>query len=214
MLTQNIRQMIQNACAHTGADTALEQHLEQVLSPRLRNLDRHSAKEAANLVLGYIEQVPTILDHAISHASSYGELDTISPLLNQAAQYFFEPEDYIPDRIGIYGLLDDAYLCLRMLEMINQVYLREYGAYLLPMDLAPMNQIIRPFLGDGLAAQLDHAINTAIEQRAYQVASLQQLGQRGYNSKQNLVSKDWGNFEQNAEQFLFDNGMVMEHTFE
>ncbi|MDH5228635.1 MAG: YkvA family protein [Gammaproteobacteria bacterium] len=166
-------------------------------------------QQAVDLVSTYINQILIVLDRAQQHPHGAGESETIAPLIQIAANYFIEPMDYIPDRIGIYGLLDDAYLCLRMLEAIDHVYVRQCGSHLLPMNLAPMNQSISFFFGSTLRTQLDTEIKHAVEQRAFEEQSMQSLAQKQYNTRNtsNATSAS-GWFEDKLDRFLFDYGMV------
>ena len=212
MITQQIQQLINQASQYDNSTSDLSNHLQDVLSAQGVSLNERTMEQAVQLVANYINQVPAVFEQTINIADSYGELENIAPLLQSAANYFFNPMDYIPDHLGLYGLLDDAYLTLRMLEKMNQTYVTLCGQFLLPFDLSPINNSVRPFLGSQLATQLDREVTQAVEQRAYEVSAMETLSQRHYNSGGQQTSPGTQYFEDDAARFFNDNNIIVEYV--
>lgn len=214
MIIKQIQQLILGASEKHNANESLLFHLQDVLSAQGMKLSDESLEQAVRLVTQYINQVPIVFEQTIAIADRAGELENIIPLLESAAIYFFEPMDFIPDDQGLYGLLDDAYLTLRMLEKINDVYIRTCGYYLLPFDLASSNNAVRHFLGKQLVNRLDMEVAQAVERRAYEVSALEALSQRQYNSQQHQRSGQSGTyFEDDVARFLNKENVIIEDVY-
>ena len=205
MYIDQIRQIIQNAAAHEEKTGALANHLRQILKESKNPVPEESVKHAVLLVREYIEHVPVLLEQSTTFAAQVGELENIAPLLENAAGYFLNPADYIPDHLGLYGLIDDAYLTSRLLERLSAIYRQTTGFALISADLSGPNRVIRIFLGKTLAARLDQEIEQTVQQRIYQLA-MQNLAAQQYNGSQS--GRSWGGtFEDQSAQFFAENGV-------
>ena len=74
-----------------------------------------------------------------------------------------EDDDVIPDNLGIFGLLDDAYCSLSSMQALSDLYRMQTGKYLFPDDLTSANRIMRKIIGDPFITQLDEIVNKAVE---------------------------------------------------
>lgn len=209
MITDQIRQQIQEAIRHEKQTGALADHLRNTLSTSKRTVPEKAIQQGISLVREYIEQVPVLLEESVATALQLGELENVAPLFEGAVGYFLNPRDYIPDNLGLYGLLDDAYLALRLLEVLNNIYRHHPRATLIPIDLSGPNRKVRGFIGDELANRLDQEIVGAVQQRIYQL-SLQNLANQAYNAggTGGGGGQSWGNtFEDQSAQFFAENGV-------
>ena len=75
----------------------------------------------------------------------------IQPLLDHAEEYFLQPMDLIPEMTqGLAGLLDDAYLVLRVLQNLEQG-----PTPFLDWDLDYPTAFIRRLVGEKVGRRLD-----------------------------------------------------------
>ncbi len=102
---------------------------------------------------------PTLLEAAALDAQEHGVLGQLEPMLLKAAQYFFEEDDVLPDHLGLYGLLDDAYLAQRYLLGASELHEKVGGAPLLGAQLRPSVDVVRQWIGDDEASLLDQMVS-------------------------------------------------------
>ena len=95
-------------------------------------------------------------------ADAQGARGFADPLLKIAVQYFFEPDDLIPDSMGLYGLIDDAYLAHRFIIGLSDLVKAEKGFPLLPISEEESIIVIRSVIGDEIAEKLDHKVDANI----------------------------------------------------
>lgn len=173
--TQLIRQQIASVVASPQRGAALEQRLRDVAQQTGSRPppSQQAVVEIEAIVLRYIQDSPDLLDACADAAVRAGLAPVLGPLLQEATQYFLAPEDFIPDRFGLYGLLDDSYLVHSLLAQVPELYRQETGTPLLPVNLAPANQAVRLIIGNEMGDQLDQAIESAIQSAVYQTAVAQ-----------------------------------------
>ncbi len=109
-------------------------------------VDRDVDKIAA-FVTRYIEHAPELMMAIEAAATQNGTLADIQPILDATAAYFEAPDDIIPDRYGLVGLLDDAYLTHSLMESISDRYKLKSGRSLLPVEAPGLNTFIRRLIG-------------------------------------------------------------------
>jgi len=146
-------------------------------------------EEVRRFIEQYIKAVPGILEDGLRAAERAGVKEELEPLIELAAGYWEWEDDLIPDRLGLLGLLDDAYLTLRLLERFAAD--RRDSTETSPWErrLAPFNRQMAVLLGDELAARLDQEVEAALRQSELQVAIVA-LGacQSGLENRELLAS--------------------------
>jgi uncharacterized membrane protein YkvA (DUF1232 family) len=209
MVTQLIRQQIEAAAAHEEASGQLAAHLTNVFSSQGDSVSPDTIRQAVEMVRTYIDHVPQLLEEFTVTLSSIGALPAVSPLLEGAAGYFLNPDDLIPDHLGMLGLLDDAYLAHRLFESLSEQYRALTGHPLISVDLAAANRVVRALIGPDLAARLDMEVSQAIQQLTYQTA-MANLSQTRYSAPAPNRDRSWGNaFEDRVAQFCAENGISL-----
>ncbi len=140
----------------------------------LRNLLKEIAKregatpsnielaQGSNFVYNYIEQVPYVLTVAWTSARTVGLECEVGRILQMVESYWIEADDVIPDSLGIFGLLDDAYCSLSSLQTVSDLYRQQTGKFLFPDDLTSANKVMRKIIGDPYTTQLDDIVRRAI----------------------------------------------------
>jgi uncharacterized membrane protein YkvA (DUF1232 family) len=114
------------------------------------------------MIKDYIEHVPGVLEEVERTARPTDWWSAIEPLLDAVQRYFSDPNDPIPDRMGLVGLLDDAYLAHALLQAVSDRYQAQTGRPLLSADLKAVNGYIRNLIGEPGSSMLDNHIMTLV----------------------------------------------------
>jgi len=174
MNTQEIRKMISEASQVEARTGIMKKQFTDYARLHNIQLKEKGVNDLVKLVKAYIEYVPNLLDEAERASRQTGWWNAISPMLEAAKQYFFDPNDLIPDRLGLLGLTDDAYLAHSLLQTISERYEAQTGKRLLSEDLRSPNAFMRNLLGEAAASILDNHVKTMVDGPSMQDV-LQQL---------------------------------------
>ncbi|WP_411381708.1 hypothetical protein [Pseudomonas sp. MPB26] len=167
MNTAALREQISRAHQHETSTGQLAQQLEKQL-PHL-----HSAISLADgdrnmvmtrFVTAYIDLVPDLLDAANDVAREAGIESQIKPVLKIAEHFFLQPPAILAGHEGLDGLLDEAYLAHRLVEEVNDLYIKHFGQPLIPADTTVANVIAHRLIGEAFANQLDEAVHHAVDE--------------------------------------------------
>jgi len=97
-----------------------------------------------------IHAVPVLIDRVREAADAHGIGAMIDPMLVHAERYFVNPADALPERVfGELGLLDDAYLALSVIKLVQAE-----RDPLIEIDLGPPLSFLEGILGDDVLAAL------------------------------------------------------------
>lgn len=125
--------------------------LDRFIQKRLPAASAREVKDTGDVALEIIESVPLFLARAHQEAEARGLQPVVAPILEQAAGYFLNPVDVIPEMTwGLGGLLDDAYLVLKILEQLDRG-----PKPLLDWDLKEPIEFLGGLVGRDVARQLD-----------------------------------------------------------
>ena len=125
-----------------------------------------SVKELAqgsSFIYNYLEQVPYLLTVAWTSARNVGLETEVTSILKMVESYWIEDDDVIPDNLGIFGILDDAYCSLSSMQTLSDLYRMQSGKHLFPDDLSAANEVMRKIIGEPYISQLDELVGKAIE---------------------------------------------------
>ena len=167
MNTAAIRVQISRAQEHEAKTGLLAQHLATQLphlhaAIELPDTDKNAVM--SRFVSAYIEQVPDLLDAANAVAQEAGIESQIKPVLKIAEQFFAQPLQLLEGHSGLEGLLDEAYLAHRLVEEVNDLYIKHLGQPLIPLDMTVANLIAHQLIGETFANQLDEAVHHAVDE--------------------------------------------------
>lgn len=125
--------------------------LVRFLEGRLPESPESEILDAASLCEEIIDSLPVFLARAWQAAGERHVETVVEPILEQATAYLLSPVDVLPEMtLGLAGLLDDAYLVLRLLEHLDG------GAEdFLDWQLKEPLTLLRRILGPDTVAQLD-----------------------------------------------------------
>ncbi|MFF7707199.1 hypothetical protein [Pseudomonas sp. NPDC007930] len=180
MKTAALREQIQRAHQHEQATGQLLTHLEGQLAglhPSIRFSENDPKAALARFVSAYIEQVPDLLDAAAQVAAEAGIEGQVKPVLKIAEEYFFTPPRIMDGHQGLDCLLDEAYLAHRLVEEVNDLYIRHFSQPLIPLDTTVANLIAHQLIGESFANQLDevvhHSVDSLLDEDSFQLESVQ-----------------------------------------
>lgn len=150
-------------------DDVLERPDSRVaMADRARTFNPQLTDEQATPLLDELERfvrgTPDLLELAGIEAESHGVLAKMRPLLDVSVSYFLDEEDLIPDHLGLYGLLDDAYLTQKFLLSASEAHEEDHGIALLGEGLRPAIGVVHQWIGDEAAGTLDSKVAADVEQ--------------------------------------------------
>ncbi|MDP5163788.1 hypothetical protein [Pseudomonas syringae] len=167
MNTAALREQIQLAHQHEAQTGHLLQQLEQKL-PHLHpaiHLPEVDAKDVlTRFVTAYIDLVPDLLDAAHEVALQAGIEGQIKPVLKIAEHFFAAPPSIMDGHEGLESLLDEAYLAHRLVEEVNDLYIKHFGQPLIPSNTTVASVIAHQLIGEQFANLLDEAVHHAVDE--------------------------------------------------
>ena len=175
MVMDLIRKQISKVTKDPGSEEALRARLGQLAGQQGRSVPEEDFAPLIKYLSEYVESAPDLLDACLAAAESAGIAKAVRPIVRTAAQYFLEPEDYIPDEWGLLGLLDDAYLVHNLMNQVSLHHEHHAGVPLLPVSLQGATHIVRGIIGEPIIGQLDKSVaatlgNRLVEQHLGQLA--------------------------------------------
>lgn len=167
MNTAALRQQITRAQEHENQSGQLLRQLESQLPhlhPSIHLPDVDARGVLTRFVIAYIGQVPDLLDAAHDVALQAGIESQIEPVLKIAEQFFTAPPAIMAGHEGLDGLLDEAYLAHRLVEEVNDLYIKHFGQPLIPVNTTVASVIAHQLIGESFANQLDEVVHHAIDE--------------------------------------------------
>ncbi|GEM_PF-935846 len=154
----SINEMIETAVAIEAKEGYLAKYLDDLAEARGVDFGDPQRGKALAIFEGYIRSVPTLLSAASESSVGTPVEATMHVVMRAAVAYWDEPEDLVPDALGVLGLLDDAYFTLRMLQEVSQRLHTESGHSLVAEDLSALDAVVRDILGEDLSEILDDLV--------------------------------------------------------
>lgn len=162
-----VREQIKNAQQHESRTGQLQQRLEQnlpQLHPMIQLPQQDQPGTLARFINAYIDQVPELLEAAHEVACEAGIEAQVKPVLKIAEAYFLQPPSEIDGEVGLACLLDEAYLAHRLVEEVNDLYIKHFGQPLIPADTTVANLIAHQLIGEEFANQLDEVVHHSVDE--------------------------------------------------
>ncbi|MCV4284792.1 hypothetical protein [Pseudomonas capsici] len=167
MNTAALREQIQRAHQHEAETGQLLKQLETQLPhlhPAIDLPDVDAKGVLTRFVSAYIELVPDLLDAAHEVAVQAGIEGQIKPVLKIAEHFFTTPPAIMDGHEGLDSLLDEAYLAHRLVEEVNDLYIKHFGQPLIPSNTVVASVIAHQLIGEEFANRLDEAVHHAVDQ--------------------------------------------------
>ena len=149
-----IRKKIAKAMKHENKNNTVANAIIALAAQNGRQLTQPQVNEVLTFIKEYVEHVPHFLSEGRKKAKEHNVYEMES-VLSSASWYWALENDVIPDRMGLLGIMDDAYCSLCMLQGLSDRSLQQKGVALLPIDLKSANQGMRYLIGEPAASQLD-----------------------------------------------------------
>ncbi|MCF5706679.1 hypothetical protein GIV19_05180 [Pseudomonas syringae] len=167
MNTAALREQILRAQQHEAETGQLLQQLKTQLPhlhPAIHLPDVDAQGALTRFVTAYIDLVPDLLDAAHEVAIEAGIEGQIKPVLTIAEHFFTAPPAIMQGHEGLDSLLDEAYLAHRLVEEVNDLYIKHFGQPLIPSNTTVASVIAHQLIGEQFANQLDEAVHHAVDQ--------------------------------------------------
>ena len=173
METTHIRKIIADQFADPRSALDLRNLLNKIAGREGVHPNELELAHGSSFIYNYIEQVPYLLTVAWTSARNVGLETEVIRILEMVESYWIEDDDVIPDNLGIFGLLDDAYCSLSSMQKVSDLYRMQTGKYLFPDDLTAANRIMGKIIGEPYTSQLDEIVSKAVaEARVEQAVKL------------------------------------------
>ncbi len=170
MVTQLIRSHIEQVLSAPNSDAVMQERIAQVVTGSGQTLPAEAQSQVVAVVRGYVMGTVDLLDACAAASARAGVAQFVMPLLDLSGRYFLTPQDYVPDGLGLLGLLDDAYLARHLLAQISALYQQNTGVALIPVPLASDNAIVRALIGEPLASRLDQEVASTLQSAVVQAS--------------------------------------------
>ena len=162
METAQIQKIITDQFADTQSALDLRKLLIKVAKRLGVSPNEVELAHGSSFIYNYLEQVPYLLTVAWTSARNVGLETEIKSILEMVESYWIEDDDVIPDSLGIFGLLDDAYCSLSSMQTLSDLYRMQSGKFLFPDDLTAANKIMRKIIGEPYTTELDTIVSKAV----------------------------------------------------
>ncbi len=162
MDTAQIQNIISNQFADPQSALDLQKLLRVVADRQGAQPTAMDLVHGSSFVYNYLEQVPYLLTVAWTSARNVGLEAEVTSILKMVESYWIEDDDVIPDSLGIFGLLDDAYCSLLSMQTLSDLYRMQSGKHLFPDDLTAANKVMRKIIGEPYTTELDKLVDKAI----------------------------------------------------
>jgi hypothetical protein len=86
----------------------------------------------------------------------------MAEVIREATEYWSSEADIIPDRLGLLGILDDAYCSLTLMQAVSDRHEEESGRALFSRNLKAANASMRNLIGEPAASQIDMYVGTRL----------------------------------------------------
>lgn len=165
-------------------------NLAKLNGVRVADLD---VEKVIGFVTEYIEHAPAMMMIIEEAAATNGVQPDVQPILDATEEYFFAPEDIIPDHYGLVGLLDDAYLTHTLMEAISDRCKSQTGKSLLPTEAHEINTFIRRLIGEPFVSLLDKHVSATLDGLSEEQNMNQMLVVLAQLNFSSVVDPIWGN---------------------
>lgn len=157
------------------------------------NVSDSDVQHSVQFLTEYIEHVPEVIEATEAAAQERGMRAEARQFLQAAEEYWFDPHDVFPDHLGLMGYVDDAYVCLSVIQQMSSNLQQRTGRPLISLDLSPANKGARYLIGEPWASQLDVRIQQILGGPSIQTVfeTLQRMG--ATMPTFNVPDPIWGN---------------------
>ena len=157
-----MREQIDAALAHEGETRSMHEIVRRAYAKAKPDLAGEALEDRCSKVVAsvqaYVENTVQVIEQTIAAAEREGVAERVAPIFETAMSYLDERVDFIPDELGLAGLVDDAYLIHGLMQELSSRHRTLTGSPLLPESAFRETQRIRRMIGEPTATRLDVAI--------------------------------------------------------
>lgn len=162
MDVSGIRSEVERAVGHEAEHGTFRASVLRALEKKKPTMDAAERERMAELVTRevreFVEAAPTVVEATMHAAEEAGVVEQVRPIFETALSYTEEEGDFIPDRLGLAGLLDDAYLIHGLMQEISERHRILSGRSLAPSGTFVVMEDIKRLIGEPTATRLEMAI--------------------------------------------------------
>lgn len=162
MALEAVEGMIADALADEQRTGRLANALRERAASQGRSAGEDELRDAVGFVREYVEHVPANLRDGLEAARTVGREAEMEEVIRGATEYWLTESDIIPDRLGLLGILDDAYCSLTLMQAVSDRHEEESGRALFSRNLKAANDSIRNLIGEPAASQIDMYVGTRL----------------------------------------------------
>jgi plasmid stability protein len=162
MALETVEKMITDALADERRTGRLANALRDRAAAHGRSPGEAEVMGAVGFVAEYVEHVPAYLRDGLEAARMVGREGEMSEVVREATEYWMTESDIIPDRLGLLGILDDAYYSLTLMQAVSDRHEEESGRALFSRNLKAANASVRNLIGEPAASQIDMYVGTRL----------------------------------------------------
>jgi uncharacterized membrane protein YkvA (DUF1232 family) len=164
MRRNQIKSKIQRSIKDEERSSRLASTIRAVARNNSANPTKAEVQDVVDFVKQYVQHVPYYLEQGLAAARQIGLADEMNRMASELEAYWFQEEDLIPDRLGLLGIMDDAYASLLLLQSLSDYCKATIGRPLLAHDLTSANRFIRQLIGEPTASILDQRVGITLGQ--------------------------------------------------
>jgi len=158
-----------------------------------RKVSELELQKVISFVSEYIDHAPALMQLIEEAATHSGAQHHVQPILDTTEDFFLAADDTIPDRLGLVGLLDDAYLTHSLMQSVSDRYKSKSGESLLPLETHEDNAFIRRLIGEPFVSILDDYVSATLHGPIMQQNIKQMLMALGQLNLSSGPDPIWGN---------------------
>jgi uncharacterized membrane protein YkvA (DUF1232 family) len=162
MALEAVEGMIADALADEQRTGRLANALRERAAAQGRAAGEEELNGAVGFVNEYVEHVPAYLRDGLEVARMVGREAEMAEVIREATEYWLTESDIIPDRLGLLGILDDAYCSLTLMQAVSDRHEEESGRALFSRNLKAANASMRNLIGEPAASQIDMYVGTRL----------------------------------------------------
>ena len=162
MQTQQIRALIEDAKLVEQRTGILRQAIVKLARLNGLQVTEPDVQNSIAFITEYIEHAPALMELIEEAAANDGNQRDVQPILDATEDYFLDPEDIIPDHLGLVGLMDDAYMTHSLMQAISDRYKAQSDKTLLPLEAHEVNAFVRRLIGEPFVSILDDHVRATL----------------------------------------------------
>lgn len=168
-MLNRLERQVNDALAHEDATQALARLIRGIMierygsDPRRADVIEQHTDAALAFIRTYVANTPAVIRSMMEASSDAGVSDDLMPVFVAADDYFLQAVDFIPDHLGLVGLLDDSYMVQALVQRICDAHFSRTQVRLLTFNLTPANTLVRHMIGEPMATALDATVRHVME---------------------------------------------------